>query len=137
MEAGLKELGEKLKSKRCEMNLSLKEVENATSIRSTYLQGIEEGRVQQLISPVYAQGFIRQYALFVGLDEADHLLKTLRHLSDNVNTKPQDFTYGLRALEMRGQQAKPGRTTSSFTWLVFGLAALVTTFFLARYLNIL
>ncbi|HEY4831108.1 MAG TPA: helix-turn-helix domain-containing protein, partial [Waddliaceae bacterium] len=64
----LKKIGQALKQKRKERNLSLKEVENATSIRIGYLQSIEEGELNKLISPIYAQGFIRQYASFLGID---------------------------------------------------------------------
>jgi len=64
----MKEIGDTFKKRRKEMNLSLKEVENGTSIRTSYLQAIEEGEIGKLISPVYAQGFFRQYAAFSGRD---------------------------------------------------------------------
>lgn len=41
MNEQLLKLGELFKTKRKEMNLSLKEVENATSIRANYLESIE------------------------------------------------------------------------------------------------
>ena len=65
---GNRKMGESFRVKREEMNLTLKEVENATSIRMNYLQAIEEGRVQQVLSSVYALGFLRQYATFLGFD---------------------------------------------------------------------
>ena len=40
----VEKLGDLFRSKREEMSLTLKEVENATSIRMLYLQAIEEGR---------------------------------------------------------------------------------------------
>ena len=54
--------------RRKELKLSLKDVESATSIRTAYLEAIELGQMDKLISPVYAQGFVRQYASFLGLD---------------------------------------------------------------------
>ena len=42
-----KRVGEIFKNKREEMHLSLKEVENATSIRMMYLQAIEEGHIDK------------------------------------------------------------------------------------------
>ena len=69
-----KEIGEMFKSKRVEMHLSLKEVENATSIRTNYLQAIEEGNVDKFLTSVYALGFVRQYASFLGFD-GDKLIK--------------------------------------------------------------
>ena len=64
----MRHVGELLRNRRKEMNLSLKEAENATSIRTAYLQALEEGEMSKLISPIYAQGFCKQYAFFLGLD---------------------------------------------------------------------
>jgi cytoskeletal protein RodZ len=95
----ISELGDLLRTKRKEMNLSLKEVENATSIRSSYLQAIEEGEVSKLISHIYAQGFVKQYAIFLGLD-GEKLVR------DNPAAfapySEQEFSYGIGTLEMRG-----------------------------------
>ena len=62
MDEDIKKVGEIFRSKRAEMNMSLKEVENATSIRSSYLEAIEEGNMEQTLSSVYTLGFIKQYA---------------------------------------------------------------------------
>src|ERR1700733_8297040 len=98
MKDKMKNIGEILKQRRKEMNLSLKEAENATSIRLTYLQAIEEGEMSKLISPVYAQGFVKQYAAFLGADGE-------RIIRDNpdVFARPeaQEFAYGIGTLEMR------------------------------------
>ena len=57
-------LGMVFAERRKEKHLSLKEIENALSIRISHLQAIEEGEIGKLISPIYAQGFIKKYALF-------------------------------------------------------------------------
>ena len=100
MSDGLKKMGEKFRTKREEMNLSLKEVENATSIRMVYLQAIEEGRVDHFLSNVYALGFIRQYANFIGLENE----KLAKEFPEVLRLPPekQDFAYGIGTLEMRG-----------------------------------
>ena len=61
-------LGSKLRQKREELKLSLKEAETATSIRVNFLQSIKRAKSSLVISPVYAQGFVRQYASYLGLD---------------------------------------------------------------------
>ena len=86
---GVKKLGESFRVKREEMNLTLKEVENATSIRMMYLQAIEEGKVQQFLSNVYALGFIRQYASFLGFNQ-DFLTKEYPE-AFRITTEKQDF----------------------------------------------
>ncbi len=68
MHTDLIKMGETLRTRRKEKNLSLKEVENATSIRMSYLESIEEGHLGKLISPIYAQGFIKKYATYLDLD---------------------------------------------------------------------
>ena len=54
-------IGDLFSLRRKELNLALKDVENATSIRTNYLQAIEDGKMDKLISPIYAQGFVKQY----------------------------------------------------------------------------
>lgn len=47
---------------------SIDEVVEATKIRSRYVQAIEEGNFDILPGKVYARGFIRTYANYLGLD---------------------------------------------------------------------
>lgn len=103
-----KQLGDLLKKRREEMNISLKEAENATSIRVNYLLSIEEGKPEKLISPVYAEGFIKQYASFLGLD-GEQVIKDNSHLF--LRNTEQQFDFGIGTLEMRGT---PG---SSVKWM--------------------
>mgnify|MGYP001756798033 FL=1 len=58
MEEEVKKVGQLFKGKREEKNLSLKEVENTTSIRVNYLEAIEEGRIEKFLSSVYALSLI-------------------------------------------------------------------------------
>ena len=100
MSEGLKKLGDAFRTKREEMNLSLKEVENATSIRMVYLQAIEEGRVDHFLSNVYALGFIRQYATFLGY-ENEALNKEFPE-AFRLPIEKQEFAYGIGTMEIRG-----------------------------------
>src|SRR4051812_38720556 len=98
MSDGLKKVGEKFRTKREEMSLTLKEIENATSIRILYLQAIEEGKVEHFLSTAYALGFIRQYGSFLGFD----IEKLSKDYPDAFRFAPekQDFAYGIGTLEM-------------------------------------
>ena len=84
-------LGDSLKKRRKELNVSLKEVENPTSIR-VRSEAIEEGDLSKLISPVYAKGFIKQYAVYLGLD-GEGLVKEYTTLFSMP--LQQDFSYGI------------------------------------------
>jgi cytoskeletal protein RodZ len=107
-------LGGHFRTKREEMNLTLKEVENATSIRSLYLQAIEEGKVHQYLSPVYALGFIRQYAQFLGL-EVERLAKEFPDAFRPISEK-QEFSYGIGTLEKRGNPQGGVRWVPNLMW---------------------
>lgn len=62
------QIGAILEKKRLEKGLSLKEVEQATKIRTRYLEGLEREDPTSLPDPVYARGFLKTYANFLGLD---------------------------------------------------------------------
>jgi cytoskeletal protein RodZ len=122
---GLKKIGTFFRAKREEMNLTLKEVENATSIRMTYLQAIEEGRVQQFLSTVYALGFIRQYAGFLGFD-AEKIGKDYPDVF-RMPVEKQEFDYGIGTLEARGSPQGGVRWMPNLAWsvgvIVLGIGA--------------
>ncbi len=66
--AALQELGNYLRHTRESRGLGLAEVVETTKIRSRYLQAIEDGDLSIMPGIVYARGFIRSYADFLGLD---------------------------------------------------------------------
>lgn len=121
----VKKMGDLFRSKREEMNLSLKEIENATSIRMLYLQAIEEGRVHQFLSSVYALGFIKQYGQFLGL-ENEKLIKDYPE-AFRVSSEKQEFAYGIGTMEMRTSSNGGIRWVPNLIWgslfLIVGIAA--------------
>lgn len=127
-------LGETLKQKRKERNLSLKEVENATSIRMNYLQSIEEGDLNKLISPVYAQGFIRQYATFLGLDSE---LIIREHPEIFNRQENQEFSYGIGTLEKRGNPGAGVKWVPNAIWIAAFALVLAAAWYFARFLDVI
>lgn len=134
MKQELKTIGETLKQRRNEMNLSLKEAENSTSIRMSYLQAIEEGEVNRLISPIYAQGFIRQYAIFLGLD-GDKLIR--EHPEIFQRGQKQEFSYGIGTLEMRGNPGASVKWVPNAVWVVAFVLVLVVAWYFAKFLEVI
>ena len=65
---GEPKIGAVLESARTEKGLTLEEVEQATKIRKRYLEGLEREDYSMLPDAVYAQGFLKTYANFLGLD---------------------------------------------------------------------
>lgn len=134
MSEGLKKMGEKFRSKREEMSLTLKEVENATSIRMIYLQAIEEGRVDHFLSNVYALGFIRQYGGFLGFEGE----KLLKEFPDALSLPPekQDFAYGIGTLEVRGAPHGSVRWLPNLVWGAGFVVVAICAWYFAKFVGI-
>lgn len=138
MQNELIHFGQVVKTCREEKKLSLKEIENATSIRMSYLQAIEEGQLGKLISPIYAQGFISKYLTFLDIDpekmlrEHPSVLKILNERS----VQPEDFTLGIGSLEVRGTPGGEVKWLPNLMWVGFSVAGILSVWFLARYLGL-
>ncbi len=130
----MKNLGELLQKRRKEINLSLKEAENSTSIRMNYLQALEEGEMNKLISPVYAQGFFRQYASLLGID-GDQIVR--EHPALFNRHEHQEFAYGIGTLEGRGHPGAGVKWFPNALWLLAFLFTLVLAWYVAHWLGVL
>lgn len=64
----MESVGQILKTARIEKNLTLEDAEKATSIRSKYLQAIEEDNYANTPGEVFVKGIIRTYGNYLGLD---------------------------------------------------------------------
>lgn len=64
-------LGAYLKGKREALHISLQEVAQVTRIRRSILEAIENNRYDLLPPKVFAQGFVKSYASYLGLDESE------------------------------------------------------------------
>jgi cytoskeletal protein RodZ len=62
-------IGDKLREERVNKGYTLEEVSKATKIRVSFLQAIEKGEYKKLPQGTYAHGFVRNYAIFLGLPE--------------------------------------------------------------------
>lgn len=61
-------LGEWLRQRREESNISLEQAETDTRIRLRYLEALEAEDFEALPDPVVGRGFLRNYAAYLGLD---------------------------------------------------------------------
>ena len=66
----LRTIGEALRSAREAQGTSLDDAAVATRIRSSYLEALEQERFGELGGSVYAKGFLRSYAGYLGVDPA-------------------------------------------------------------------
>lgn len=135
MSSDLKSLGVLFKDKREEMHLTLKEVENATSIRMMYLQAIEEGKVDNYLSPVYALGFIKQYAKFLGMD-AETIIRENASAFKAIDQNPT-FAYGIGTLDVRNKNKASNKKKANILWIGFFSLILVIAWFFAKGLGVI
>lgn len=130
----MKSVGDLLRQKRKDMNLSLKEAENATSIRIAYLQALEDGEVHKLISPIYAQGFFKQYAAFLGMD-GEQIVRE----NPQAFTRPevQEFAYGIGTLEGRGNPGSGVKWFPNALWVLAFVVILILAWYFARLVGVI
>jgi cytoskeleton protein RodZ len=60
--------GEKLKQRREELGLDLREISNTLRIKYSYLKALEEGDMKNLPPEVYVKGYIHEYARVLNID---------------------------------------------------------------------
>jgi cytoskeleton protein RodZ len=65
----LMEIGAALREARERTGLSIEVVEERTKISQSVIIALEEGNSSKFPHPVYARGFVRSYAMLLGLDE--------------------------------------------------------------------
>ena len=86
--------GEILRRERERKNLTVKDIEEGTSIRSAYIEALESGDFSKLPGEVYARGFLKNYANFLGLDAENLLAQFAAEIApeipggENAETKP-------------------------------------------------
>lgn len=81
-------IGESLNKKRTELGLSLEVVEEETRIRKKYLEAMENGQWHVMPGNVYARGFLKTYAVYLGINEKEMLQELSRIQSPEEITKP-------------------------------------------------
>jgi cytoskeleton protein RodZ len=127
---GEAEIGRLLEHKRKERGLTLEEVEQATKIRKRYLTGLERENYAILPDAVYARGFLKTYANYLGLDgealsrRLKSSIRTRRERGIDYDPNPEsDFEKPLITPSgLRGTQKRKVTTSAIVTLLVAVLA---------------
>lgn len=91
--------------------IPLREIAEVTKISVRYLEALEQDRFDVLPAPVFAKGFLREYARFVGLDPDEVInsyLTTQQEAEDAVE-----------------EEARAGEATSSSSSMLMGAGVIV------------
>jgi len=84
----MESIGQTLKAARERRQLSISDVVAATKMTSTFVCAIEADNFGALVAPIYARGFIKLYAEYVGLDPMP-LLKQFSAHGQAAPARPQ------------------------------------------------
>ena len=86
--------GQKLYEERIRRGLTLEEIARATKIRSSFLSAIEKGEYKKLPSSAYIQGFVKNYAEFLGLPQKEIVALFKREFNERefLSVLPQGFS---------------------------------------------
>ncbi len=103
-------LGDVLRREREKKQLTLKDVENGISIRTLYIEAIENEDFEKLPGDAYAKGFIRSYSNFLGVDPIP-LLEDYRQ-----QTKPQEPKIQPDSGIDSKKQEEPAPSVSSYSY---------------------
>lgn len=120
-------IGERLRTAREAKGIDLLRAERETKIRRHYLDALERGDYAALPASVYTKGFLRNYALYLGLD-ADDILAQWHRQRDETGSGP--VVVGPRPLEA------PGRRFVFTPGLVVGAVLALAVVVFAVYLGL-
>lgn len=80
--------GDILRQSRTERGITLNDVEQDIRIGRNYIEALESARFDQLPAPVYARGFMRSYARYLGLDPEEAVRAVPRDLPRPAELDP-------------------------------------------------
>ncbi|KPJ60297.1 MAG: hypothetical protein AMJ42_01485, partial [Deltaproteobacteria bacterium DG_8] len=112
-------LGEYLKNKREARNITLEEVAKVTKIRRGILEAIESNRHDLLPPRVFTQGFLKNYASYLGLDESE-VVKRYQEALERLEVKKDKGES--KGKETAKRVSSPTRILVLFTVFVIALA---------------
>ena len=113
-------LPDRLAAARERKGVDLLRAERDTKIRLRYLSALERGDYADLPGAVYTKGFLRNYAIYLGLDPEDVLRQWRRERGElstpePVIVPPRPIEEPARPMRFSGHleaRAKPARTAS-------------------------
>ncbi len=98
----LRDLGERVRRKREDLGLSLRDVHQRTRISLSFLEGIERGEYEGFPSPVFTRGFIRTYLGQIGEEALWEEFLPFFETPRELEPCPNHMTIGACGLPARG-----------------------------------
>ena len=111
-------LPERLYAARERKGVDLYRAERDTKIRARYLGALERGDYKELPGAVYTKGFLRNYALYLGLDPDDVLLQWRKERGDGKEQAPAIVVPKPIATPRKGLTFSPGIVVAALLTVV-------------------
>ena len=127
----MQSVGEKLRRKRLEKNLTLDKVYKQTKIHTRVLEALEQDRAYNFLSPLYIRGFLRTYAQYLGLDSE----KLLKEYIDSQKGETQATEVALEKKQKVFPQVNPFLILRIILVIAFSLAFIFYFRFVLRRLS--
>jgi len=89
----MKKVGDILRKKRLETNLSIDDISKFTKIHSRYLKALEAGNYNEFADPVHIKGFLRNYSNFLKIDSKEVLALFRREYQSENLSVPTNSKY--------------------------------------------
>jgi cytoskeletal protein RodZ len=109
--------------------ISLREIADVTKISIRYLEALEQDRFDVLPAPVFAKGFLREYARYVGLD-ADEVVNS--YLTAQEAVEPEDETEAEDSGRARGRLERTSGLLLTFAVIVLLAIVASLAYFMER-----
>ncbi len=119
-------VGDILRRARIHYDRSIEDIEKAIRIRASQIEAIEAGRLDELPGRVYAIGFVRSYAEYLGLD-ADRMVSLFKEQSAGVVKEKPELHFPVAASESK---------LPALWVILFSLAASFAVIVVWSYMNI-
>src|SRR6187401_631657 len=111
-------LPERLVAARERKGVDLYRAERDTKIRARYLAALERGDYKDLPGAVYTKGFLRNYALYLGLDPDDVLAQWRRERGDGKEQPPAIVVPRPISAARKGMTFSPGIVVAALLTVV-------------------
>jgi len=111
-------LPERLYAARERKGVDLYRAERDTKIRARYLGALERGDYKDLPGAVYTKGFLRNYALYLGLEPEDVLAQWRRERGDGKEQPPAIVVPRAIAAPRKGMTFSPGVVVAALLTVV-------------------
>jgi cytoskeleton protein RodZ len=113
--------GEELRRERQIREISLEEISSATKISVRLLTALEQGDVRKLPAPAFTRGFIRAYALHLGIDPEEKVNAYLSDLADDHAEVPAPKKALPRSRFWRGRRGTASLMVAGVTGILLVL----------------